>query len=216
MCFVGLYVGAHALTGTAVGKPLVEKPGAVPLDPKLKTCKSIPAGDFNRLLKIRKRLGGPSPKKWASKPVCVRPHVLRIRADIKRLKRVPKTYPGWSRHSGWVVHTAIKKAKRMGATCKTMLAMIEAGIVESKLRDLNYGHADSIGWLQQRPSMGWRYAGNVAMAAWDFLRRAMRLNQSQSAGSLAQAVQRSAFPHKYDQERGRATRILKRAVPRCA
>lgn len=104
----------------------------------------------------------------------------------------------------------------MRSSCTQMLAMLEAGLVESHLRNLNHGHLDSVGWLQQRPSMGWKYAKNIVMAAWDFLQRAKRADKrGQSAGRLAQAVQRSKYPGKYDLEFKRANRILLRAVPRC-
>lgn len=88
-------------------------------------------------------------------------------------------------------------------------ALIEAGIVESNLRNLNYGDRDSKGFLQQRPSQGWKNPTHVETATKSFLDRARAANnQGGSAGQLAQRVQRSAFPARYDQKAGQADAIL--------
>jgi hypothetical protein len=89
--------------------------------------------------------------------------------------------------------------------------LLEAGLVESNLRNLAHGDRDSVGVLQQRPSQGWKNAADPAGAADDFLERAISLNatgQYKTAGALAQAVQRSAFPAKYDQRGSQAQRII--------
>lgn len=214
--FVVVWLVTSFATFAFATRALPQEPPAPPgVEVRVERCATVSADKFNDKLKVRRKLGGPAPKKWASKPVCVRPHLRRVQAQIKRLKRVPATYPGWDRAQGRVVQTAIVKAKAMRAKCRHMLSMLQAGIVESHLRDLDHGHADSIGWLQQRPSMGWDFAGDVAMAAWDFLRRAPRADKGQSPGRLAQAIQRSAFPDKYDRQFGPANRILRRAVPAC-
>ncbi len=89
------------------------------------------------------------------------------------------------------------------------LALFEAGLVESGLRNLNYGDRDSVGALQQRPSQGWRGLMNPYRAALEFLQRALALRPWRgSAGQLAQAVQRSAFPGRYDQVAGQARQFL--------
>jgi hypothetical protein len=111
--------------------------------------------------------------------------------------------------SGNVVRLALAQAKRMHAIFKVALALIEAGIVESGLRNLNYGDRDSLGFLQQRPSQGWLHPMNITYAAWDFLRRAIPISgRYGTAGQLAQAVQRSAFPARYDAVQSRALGIL--------
>jgi len=111
--------------------------------------------------------------------------------------------------SGDVVRLALAQAKRMAASFKVALALIEAGIVESGLRNLPYGDRDSLGFLQQRPSQGWRHPMNITYAAWDFLRRAIPIQgRYGTAGRLAQAVQRSAFPARYDAVQARALGIL--------
>jgi hypothetical protein len=111
--------------------------------------------------------------------------------------------------SGNVIRLALNQAKRMHASFKVALALIEAGIVESGLRNLNYGDRDSLGFLQQRPSQGWKHPMNITYASWDFLRRAIPIAGNYlTAGQLAQAVQRSAFPARYDAVQARALGIL--------
>jgi hypothetical protein len=112
--------------------------------------------------------------------------------------------------SGDVVHLALAQATRMHASPKVTLALIEAGIVESNLRNLPYGDRDSLGFLQQRLSQGWRCPRNITCAAWDFVRRAIPIEHDYpTAGALAQAVQRSAFPDRYDRAEGRARQVLR-------
>ena len=111
---------------------------------------------------------------------------------------------------GDVVRLALAQADRMGASPKVKLALIEAGLVESNLRNLSYGDRDSLGYLQQRPSKGWRCPRNITCATWDFLRRAIPLEgRYPTAGQLAQAVQRSAFPHRYDRRAVEARWIIR-------
>ena len=108
-----------------------------------------------------------------------------------------------------VLNTFVAEARRQGATPKEVKALVEAGLVESGLRNLNYGDRDSLGALQQRPSQGWRNALTPSLAARDFLTRARGANQQgMSAGQLAQAVQRSAFPGRYDERGGEAAALL--------
>lgn len=109
-----------------------------------------------------------------------------------------------------VAAIAYAVARSMGAPGRVLLALMEAGLVESGMRNLNYGDRDSVGFLQQRPSQGWPSPMNVPIATRSFVSRAMRkLPWSGSAGSLAQAVQISAFPSRYDARAGDAVAILR-------
>jgi hypothetical protein len=111
--------------------------------------------------------------------------------------------------TGNVVRLALAQAARMRASRKVTLALVEAGLVESNLRNLAYGDRDSLGFLQQRPSQGWRCPRNITCATWDFCRRAIPIQHRYStAGRLAQAVQRSAFPDRYDQHAAQALRVI--------
>lgn len=109
-----------------------------------------------------------------------------------------------------VAQTVINVGKRRGATAKEIKAAIQTILVESNARHLNYGDRDSVGAFQQRPSQGWGPAGeSVAKDAAQFFAAARKANKSGgSAGKLAQAVQRSAFPERYDQRSGDAEAIL--------
>jgi hypothetical protein len=103
----------------------------------------------------------------------------------------------------------LREARRQGASYKQTKALIEAGLVESNLRNLNYGDRDSIGSLQERSHYGSaQRRRNPTLAARRFL------NESKSAkgatsGQLAQNVQRSAFPDRYDQRGGDAAALIR-------
>jgi len=115
--------------------------------------------------------------------------------------------------SGDVARDAYNQAKAMNASRKVMLALFEAGLVESGMRNLNFGDRDSLGFLQQRPSAGWgtpQQIMNVPYATASFVRRAQAIEgRYGNAGSLAQAVQISAFPQRYQQRRGEAVSIIR-------
>lgn len=111
-----------------------------------------------------------------------------------------------------VVGTAYATAKSMGASNKVMLALFEAAIVESGFRNLEGGDRDSEGFLQQRPSMGWPSPRDVPTATRSFVSRAMaKESRYSSAGALAQAVQVSAFPLRYDARESEARALIARA-----
>lgn len=94
-------------------------------------------------------------------------------------------------------------------------SLIMAMLVESNARHIRYGDRDSLGVLQQRPSQGWGpYQPGLAGARRDmlqYLSRARKLARgwSGSAGQLAQAVQRSAYPGRYDDRSPEVRKILK-------
>ena len=102
---------------------------------------------------------------------------------------------------------------RYAAPPKVRLSAFEAAIVESGVHNLSYGDRDSLGVFQQRPSQGWGTPAqilNPEYAATQFITRAIRANGSQSAGQLAQDVQRSAFPDRYDQVALQALALLEK------
>jgi hypothetical protein len=110
-----------------------------------------------------------------------------------------------------VLAQALAAAKRFGATKRETKALIEAGIVESGLQNLPHGDRDSVGFLQQRPSQGWRGLTDVPAAATEFLQHARDVTRGGfrgSSGELAQSVQRSAFPARYDQAGREAESLL--------
>jgi hypothetical protein len=127
-------------------------------------------------------------------------------------------YGGHAVGSAEVAAIAEATARGMGATDKQLLALIETGIVESGMRNLKVAvDHDSLGFLQQRPSQGWgtpAQVTDVAYATRSFISRAKRNDKkNQSAGQLAQSVQRSAFPGRYDLQEANAFAILNAVAP---
>jgi murein DD-endopeptidase MepM/ murein hydrolase activator NlpD len=92
---------------------------------------------------------------------------------------------------------------------KIRKSLFEAGIVESGLQNLDHGDRDSLGPLQQRPSQGWRNARDPYRGALDFLDQAIPLaGKYKTSGELAQGVQRSAFPGRYNDVSSQAASLL--------
>lgn len=117
--------------------------------------------------------------------------------------------------SAEVAAIAEATARGMGASEKQLIALIEAGIVESTMRNINYGDRDSLGFLQQRA--GWGSAKqrmNPAYATRKFIEKAKRVDKATyDAGALAQKVQVSAFPLRYGAQYANAIAILNSAPP---
>jgi cell division protein FtsB len=109
-----------------------------------------------------------------------------------------------------VARAICEVAHQLGANDKVIVSAYEAAIVESGVHNLNYGDRDSLGVFQQRPSQGWgtpQQILNPSYAAEQYISRAIRAdrqNPGLSPGHLAQSVQRSAFPDRYDQRYGQA------------
>jgi hypothetical protein len=107
-----------------------------------------------------------------------------------------------------VAQTIVQVGRSVGASEKHIAAALATAWVESRWRNLNYGDRDSLGAFQQRPSMGWGAAAkvrDVAHAARSFYLGAstnkgvLKVNQTGTVGQLAQRVQRSGFPTRYDE-----------------
>lgn len=105
--------------------------------------------------------------------------------------------------------------EEMNVSDKCMLAAFEAAIVESGMRNLPYGHLDSLGVFQQRPSQGWGTPEQILdprYAAAKFFQTCKTTPQNGTAGQLAQDVQRSLYPDRYDQVEPQARAALSRAA----
>ncbi len=124
-----------------------------------------------------------------------------------------------------IADTILRVAQGMHVDAKVLLAAYETAIVESNLRNLppGAGDRDSVGVFQQRPSTGWGSPTNptdlndVSYSASLFLRAAVQAdaaNPSLTPGQLAQTVQRSAYPDRYDQAQGQAQQVLSAARSR--
>jgi hypothetical protein len=118
----------------------------------------------------------------------------------------------WKAADKHVVAELLRAAAHFKADKVERLALIEAGIVESGLRNLSGGDRDSVGVLQQRA--GW---GSKAQrmdpydAAQAFLHEARRIRTRYTlAGRLAQAVQRSAYPLRYSAASAAAKYVIRK------
>ncbi|OEV03671.1 hypothetical protein AN216_10490 [Streptomyces oceani] len=120
-------------------------------------------------------------------------------------------------HDPAIINTVHDVAVDMGANEKVMLAAFEAGWVESHMNNLNCGDRDSLGVFQQRPSQGWgtpEQCMDPVHATTKFLEQAIpndQANPGYTAGQLAQSVQRSAYPERYDQSEGKARELIAEA-----
>ncbi|WP_435796040.1 hypothetical protein [Micromonospora zamorensis] len=116
-----------------------------------------------------------------------------------------------------VLTAVYRVATGLSANERVLLAGFEAGWVESRMNNLPCGDSDSLGVFQQRPSQGWGTPAqilNVSYAANSFFVRAIPLaaaNPGWSAGQVAQGVQRSAFPDRYDASQATAQALIARA-----
>ncbi|MFF2652058.1 peptidoglycan-binding protein [Streptomyces sp. NPDC058045] len=116
-----------------------------------------------------------------------------------------------------VLKVVYQTGRDLGVSDRVMLAGFEAGIVESNMNNLDCGDRDSLGVFQQRPSQGWgtpEQIMNVSYASNAFFTPAIRVaddNPDLSAGQVAQTVQVSAYPDRYDEAEGTALALIERA-----
>lgn len=113
--------------------------------------------------------------------------------------------PEQARYASIIAGMSIKRdLKPRAASIALATAYQESGI-----RNLNYGHADSLGLFQQRPSKGWGSVEEI-MDPWystrEFYRAMVRVKdwETRDINDVAQAVQRSAFPEAYRQHEVKA------------
>lgn len=112
-------------------------------------------------------------------------------------------YKGLDSEQKQVVNTILAVGLKRGESVKSMLSAVETGLVESGLRNLSYGDADSEGWRQERTSIyGSSHPTNVVKSAeafYDEIKTDAGGGRGMSAPAIAQAVQGSAFPERYAQ-----------------
>lgn len=108
-----------------------------------------------------------------------------------------------------VAQQVLATAQQYGANATEQLALMEAGLVESGMANLNYGDRDSQGVFQERPSQGWTNVTNIPDATIQMLQH---FNTSLTdAGAMAQSGERSAYPAKYDAIQPEAMALLQQA-----
>ena len=108
-----------------------------------------------------------------------------------------------------IANALCQELDRFNVSPLVRLAAWETAIVESGVKIPPTNDGDSLGPFQQRPSWGTasqRLDGHYAAAA--FIRAAERIERGYSdAGTLAQAVQGSAYPYRYGQRAGQAAAL---------
>lgn len=118
--------------------------------------------------------------------------------------------PDWDDEQLEVAVEIAEVWKRNSFPAKALVTAYATGIVESGMRNLDYGDRDSLGWAQQRPSTGWgteSQVQDVRLAAEAFFGVASHTDnpglvdipdwESRPVGEVAQEIQRSAFPTRY-------------------
>lgn len=122
-----------------------------------------------------------------------------------------------STHDSDVIRIVYQVGLARDVSEKVLLAAFEAGWVESHMNNLPCGHKDSLGVFQQRPGQGWgtpEQVSDVTYAATQFYDRAQRnesTNPEYTAGLLAQSVQRSCCPERYDEAEDKASPMISEA-----
>lgn len=104
-------------------------------------------------------------------------------------------------------------SKDMGIPERGRVVAYATAIQESRLSNLDHGHADSLGLFQQRPSQGWGSASEVTnpgYATRTFCQALQDVSgwQSLPVTQAAQEVQRSACPDAYADHAGAAEAIV--------
>ena len=118
-----------------------------------------------------------------------------------------------SREDPAVVQAVYRTAVSRSVTPRVLLATFEAAWVESHANNLLCGDLDSLGVFQQRASWGSvATRTNVVASTNLFLDRAISVDRTlastTSAGVLAQKVQVSAYPSRYDQSQTKAQELI--------
>jgi cell wall-associated NlpC family hydrolase len=108
----------------------------------------------------------------------------------------------WSAEQTDNAQTITQVAAARGLPRRAAVIAVSAAIVESQLRNVDHGDRDSLGLFQQRPSQGWGPPAellNPVLAAGKFYEALLTVPRwiRQPPGVAAQAVQRSAYPHRY-------------------
>lgn len=203
--------------------PRVPAPPKVKAPPKLSskppTYKGAPTAGTPTVLelKVAERRGK---LKTNRKGFVTTPAVRQTASTIKRIeskarrRRSTAPLPGLDREQAKVARTVLRRGEKARAIPREKLAAIETGLVESNLRNLSYGDADSKGFRQERTSQygdGPQGPTNVKAAA-DRLYHELRTDPGTSSattpGLLAQAAQGSAFPERYDEQAPQARAII--------
>jgi murein DD-endopeptidase MepM/ murein hydrolase activator NlpD len=119
----------------------------------------------------------------------------------------------WDTEQTAIASTLVAVGRDMEIPARGWVIAVATGMQESGLRNLAGGDRDSIGVLQQRPSMGWGAPEQLRDPAHQARRFYERLRglagwETMRLTDAAQAVQRSAFPELYQQWEADAERVV--------
>lgn len=110
-----------------------------------------------------------------------------------------------------ILATVLKTGDQMGATQKEKLSAVQTALVESNISNPTVAtDHDSLGWRQER-QMYYDNPTNVKASATRYFQETAEAGRGAgvSPGTLAQSVQRSAFPERYDERTAEAMPLLK-------
>ena len=112
-----------------------------------------------------------------------------------------------------IARAAARIADQRKLPGRAKLVILVTGFQESGIRNLPYGDADSIGWLQQRPSQGWGTVAQIMDPAYGARKFYDALVDVPGWAGMpvtvaAQRVQRSAYPYAYAKWEGPARSLL--------
>ncbi|WP_410595399.1 C40 family peptidase [Amycolatopsis sp. lyj-23] len=114
-----------------------------------------------------------------------------------------------------IARTIVDVVQQRRLPRRAAVLAIATAMVESGLRNLDYGDRDSVGVFQQRPSQGWgtrEQILNPVYATGKFLDALIALPgwDTMAPGRAEQAVQRSGFPDRYAPREAAAAGIVDR------
>lgn len=114
-----------------------------------------------------------------------------------------------------VASLIIARGRAMGMDDEQISAALATGLVESNLQNVQGGPDSSTGTFQQQDFDEWTKGGtrnrmSVDDAATTFFEQLQGVDPTLTPGQQAQAVQRSAFPDKYDERMAEADLLLAR------
>ncbi|MFI6180539.1 C40 family peptidase [Nonomuraea sp. NPDC051191] len=114
----------------------------------------------------------------------------------------------------------VEVAMERGLPARAAVIAVATALQESQLRNLRYGHLDSLGLFQQRPLQGWGTREQIldphyaTGTFYDHLVKVKRWEQL-PLPRAAQAVQRSGFPDAYAQWEALAQRVVDASAGTC-
>jgi len=138
------------------------------------------------------------PPKSDVEPLIPPDHCLAVAADYRGVMT-----PEQGGNAAIIVGESIRR----GLPARAATIALVTAWQESGLRNLDYGDRDSLGLFQQRPSQGWGTADQIMdpwYSAGKFYDELVKVAnwQTEDIGSVAQAVQRSAYPDAYAPHEG--------------